>query len=102
MPEPTMTPEGYPTDATLDAIRAWPIEKFADCEALLEFVGRAWWAPNYFHRRRESSCRWTVSTSGWSGNESLIEAMQANSMFWALSWVSSARGGHYEFETPDA
>jgi hypothetical protein len=42
--------------------------------------------------------RYNISTGGWSGNESIIGALQSNSLLWALTWVQSRRGGHYIFE----
>jgi hypothetical protein len=42
--------------------------------------------------------RFDISTAGWSGNESLIRAMEKNSFMWATTWVQSRRGGHYIFE----
>ena len=108
MSEPEFDAEGYPTKATLRAVREWPIQTWADTEALLRFVGAAWSYPNYFVRlgRRKRPYRgatlerrWLVSTGGWSGNEDLIAAMQSNVMFWMLSWMRSERGGHYEFRS---
>ena len=103
-----MDAHGYPTAATLMAIRNWPIVTLSDCEALLAFVRQAWSYPHYFTRaaRRSRPAKglglrrlWSISTGGWSGNESLIDALEANRVFWMLCWASSRRGGHHEFET---
>ena len=108
MKEPTFDADGYPTDATLRVIAKWPIATYDDCEALLNYVRLAWRYPTYFRvqprRFREYKGgrllrRWLISTGGWSGNESLIGAMEKNIMLHALCWHSSQRGGHYEYRT---
>ena len=70
----------------------WPHDDWA---ALLEYVRERWTYQD----------RWTVegdvlhlSTGGWSGNEDIIRAMQGNKVFWAICWISSRRGGWYEFD----
>lgn len=109
--EPEFNAEGYPTDATLECIVSWKIDDYEDCATLLAFVQKAWHWPSYFtkapnrHRpwpgARTLERRYTVSTGGWSGNESLIAAMESNFMFWTLTWESSRRGGHYIFEVAE-
>lgn len=107
IPEPEFDRDGYPTEATLDVIKKWPMENPDANVALIEYCQRAWSYPEYFRRGSRRSSRptgrlvrtWHVSTGGWSGNESIIDAMMENWLFWATSWVSSRRGGHYEFET---
>lgn len=106
--EPTFDADGYPTDETLEIVQTWSITTLDDCEALLLYVQRAWRYPTYFtrHARRirewkvgSLKRKWSVSTGGWSGNESLISALEANYIFMALCWRSSRRGGHYEYLT---
>lgn len=106
MNEPEFDKDGYPTETTLKAIKAWPIKSFSDVEALLDFVGRAWsypdrWvkAPRRFRYFGQLRRRYTVSTGGWSGNESLITALEST-LAWHISWRSSRRGGHYVLEVP--
>lgn len=43
--------------------------------------------------------QWRVTTGGWSGCEEVIHALQLNTMFWVMCWVSSTRGGLHFFET---
>lgn len=103
--------DGYPTKDALDAIINFSYEK--DYNDLFKFI-ESLWHLKWFGWNAEdpkvetytsydgvlcerTSTEYFLSTAGWSGNESLIKAMQANSMFWSDCWVSSRRGGHYEF-----
>ena len=89
----------YPTPAELRRIRAWQFEDGFD--VLLAFVRSLWWAPEWGWTQTQR--RYYISTGGWSGNEDLIAALRANrSLFWTLCWISSRRGGHYQFEVPKA
>lgn len=106
MTEPEFDENGYPTEATLRRIRTWPIGERGSCEALLDFIGRAWWRSDWGWRKGEDLVPtyggrkervYEVSTGGWSGNESLIGAFEQNRVAWMICWVSSRRGGHYEF-----
>ena len=90
-----MDNDGYPDDEELERIRMWPSE---DLLGLLAFVEARCRYADWGWRRRGSTYR--VSTFGWSGNESLIGALQANWTFWVLCWQSSRRGGHYLFRVP--
>lgn len=86
--------DGYPTDATLTRIAAWP---YTDMKGLAEYVRHLWHWPTYARKRGN---RYIFATGGWSGNEALIGALEQNLMFWAMSWESSQRGGRYVFEVP--
>jgi hypothetical protein len=89
---PSFDKDGYPTEDTLQRIATWP---WTDFEALLEYVtdsvdgyGRAWKENDEFR----------LVTGGWSGNESIVDALQKNTVFWAIYWYSSQRGGLYTFK----
>ena len=92
-----MDHDGYPDEQELQRIREWSLE---DLAGLLQFVYGIWWASDWGWHQRERIFR--VSTGGWSGNESIIGALQDNQMFWMLCWQESRRGGHYVFEIPKA
>lgn len=96
--------DGYPTEDALELIEKW---HFNDAKGWFDFIHSIWYMPDWgwgegedkhdFYKDRKVY-RYDVSTSGWSGNESIIRAMERNSMMWHLNWVQSRRGGHYIFE----
>jgi hypothetical protein len=92
---PEFDADGYPTEKTLRTIRRWPLQDF---KGLMEYIFEAWkyadWGWSRYGRR------YSISTAGWSGNEEIIGALNANRMFWSLCWHSSRRGGHYVFKIP--
>ena len=92
-----MTSEGYPEDAELERIATWD---HRDLPGLMQFVGTLWQYPEFGWREVATSrgTLFTISTAGWSGNEEIISALHSNRLFWMLSWQSSRRGGHHEFE----
>lgn len=94
MKHPTFDEYGYPTEETLQAIREWP---YTDAQGLMGYCREAW---SHYGAWECSGRTIRIHTGGWSGNESIVEALGAN-FFWALYWVSSRRGGHYELELPE-
>lgn len=93
-----MDKDGYPDDQELKIIEDWPYQSGYD--KLMEYVYDRWrYADCGYWCQIDSSFQ--ISTGGWSGNESLIQAMEHNRMFWAMCWVSSRRGGQYEFEVKE-
>lgn len=103
--EALLDEDGYPTEAALEVISLWP-ENYAEW---FKFIKSIWYIPDWGwtesiedHEYKEGKVkRYSISTGGWSGNESIIRAMQDNEfMMWVLTWVSSKRGGHYVFESP--
>ena len=99
--------EGYPTDLALALIEeANPFEK--NPHDLMAFVKTLWqyedwgWSEkkkkDYFGKK---VIIYSISTGGWSGNESLIHALKSNkNFFWTLYWQESKAGGHYKFKIP--
>lgn len=88
--------DGYPTEQTLEEVRTW---EAGDGPGLLTHLRAVWWNGETLVSPpvSEEDC-WRFSTGGWSGNEALIEAMLNNKMWFWLHWISSRRGGHYEFD----
>lgn len=87
--------DGYPEKHELKKIEKWD---YNDFEGLMEYVKELLWQYadcGYWKKGRKY---YRISTGGWSGNEEIIGALQANLMFWSMCWVSSRRGGHYMFE----
>jgi len=110
-PEPTFDNHGYPTEETLKTIEEWKILNFNEIPKILEYVYTGWnykewgWSKN---KRRHRAYKggplrryYHISTGGWSGNESLISAMENNHILWSLIFVQHRRGGHYIFEIPE-
>jgi hypothetical protein len=87
-----MDEEGYPTGEQLDQIATWPAEDF---KGWMRFVSGLWMYPEWGWKERDGI--YQISTAGWSGNESLISAMETNFILWSLHWYSHRRGGHYVF-----
>ena len=91
---PLLDKDGYPTEVLLEKIRTW---KECNDTSLFQFIRPAWkYAESGYWQ--ESGEEFQISTGGWSGNESIIETMEANFIFWAMWWKSTERGGHYVFE----
>jgi hypothetical protein len=96
--------DGYPTEEALELIEGW---HFTDIEGWFKFINSLWHLKSWGWHEGTGKHDWdkdkevylyNISTAGWSGNESIIGAMQKNWMCWAISWVQSRRGGHYIFE----
>lgn len=96
--------EGYPTLDALRLIENWHHEY---AMTWFDFINSIWYASDWGwkydvvpHRFREgeSVLKFEISTAGWSGNESIIKAMQKNEMLWWMTHYQTTRGGHYVFE----
>jgi len=94
---PTMDPDGYPTEETLQKVREWPCTGDDVGDGLFDYLADAWRYDDYYNLDAGDG-QATFSTGGWSGHESLINAACQNFIWWSLHWVSTTRGGHYVFE----
>jgi len=86
----------YPSDYELETITAWDYRDPVGWFAYIKSVGNYW--PDeafWWHQAEDGTLR--ISTGGWSGNESILDAMRQNQMLWSITWESTRRGGHYEF-----
>ena len=100
--------DGYPAEQALERIEYWP---YNDPKGWFEFIfsiwldfdASAWKEKDEPQDWKENTMvhRYYISTSGWSGNEDIIRAMQQNHVLWSDAWVQSRRGGHYIFEVKD-
>jgi hypothetical protein len=102
--------DGYPTEEVLEIVEKW---HWDDIPGWFKFINSIWHLSDWCWKEEDEPHEWSanlkqykdrivhrhyVSTGGWSGNESIIGAMQRNDMMWHLNWVQSRRGGHYIFE----
>jgi len=86
--------DNYPTKIELGMIRKWP---FMDEKGWLDYCLGLWTFDGWATKRGGN---YRFATGGWSGNEDIIEAMQANMGCWMSTWRSSHRGGLYKFQIP--
>lgn len=97
-----MDSEGYPEKEELAKIKNWKPEDFIQ---LVDYIQERWtyedyfikkWGKEYIHH--QSVMLLELHTAGWSGNESIIDALMCNDMFKMFWYTKWERGGHYCFE----
>ena len=88
--------DGYPSSDALYKISVWDFST-KSMDDFLNMVQEMWSYKDRFRLKGKNVLRLYLSTGGWSGNESIIQAMQENYCFWGISWQKSRRGGHYWF-----
>lgn len=108
--DPVLADDGYPSELELQRVRSWPIKDWSDCRPLMDYVEARWsYRKGAWERQQRRVRAWRtgplewryrVSTVGWSGNESLLAALQENTLWWMKCWEAERRGGHYEFRVP--
>jgi len=104
-----MDSDGYPDEQDLGRIVAF--DSLHDPVGFVKLVRPLWSYPDRFVFTEGKSqtlgrpvWKLYLSTGGWSGNESLVDAMQeaGGGLWWFAFWLRSERGGHYWFEIPKA
>lgn len=93
--DPIIGDGGYPHESELQRIRDWPWE--GDFRPLMEYIHRRWRNADVGYWKQEGD-RFAISTSGWSGNEDIIGALEQTRMFRMLCPVSWRRGVHYVYD----
>ena len=90
--------EEYPT---LEYLKAIEVED--DRNRLLRMIEEGWWCPQwgYLYTHGKNMDFLQLHTAGWSGNESIISALERNKPFWN-HMVKEFPGGHYYFQFPKA
>lgn len=103
--EVSLDANGYPNDSMLEAIENYRSTTVKGWRDLMSSIEGAWayrdwgWATEGINDGNDAGrIRYRISTAGWSGNESLISALESNkSFFWAQFWETHKRGGHFTF-----
>ncbi|NBV27758.1 hypothetical protein EBS02_01895 [bacterium] len=94
--------DGYPTEEFLTSIEIWRDRPFTELMDMIKpywrFSDFGYWTQQAVLVKEDWIMEYRLSAGGWSGNESIIRALQNNHIFWSLCWISSHRGGHYVFE----
>ena len=99
----------YPDMNNLEKVKTWNFSSQSDdafeksVEEFIEFIETIWhwpdWGFSYSKQKKSGAWRLALHTGGWSGNESIMAALQGNFIFWSMFWKLTRRGGHYYFDT---
>lgn len=98
-----MDNEGYPEQEELDLIENWDYKDFL---GLLDYLEERWTYGDWGFKKvwgkdglfKKPVINLELHTGGWSGNESLVDALLRNRIISALWYKSWNRGGHHYFE----
>lgn len=86
----------YPTEKELKTIENWD---YKDPIGLINFISPYFEENGWIKITGKKIINLQISTGGWSGCESIIQALQNHkNLFFPLYWLKSERGGHYWFK----
>ena len=98
-PETLLDEDGYPTDELLAYLYSYIPCDEEPLEGFLEMLEEIWAYSGWGMIRKQGQLE--LHTAGWSGNESIIDAIQANRMLRCFMRLTKwNRGGHYFFDIP--
>ena len=95
--------DGYPTPEWIEFIEQFAPDKSMSIRDFLDNLKDSWW-PNgegfRLKRKYDRKVKLELHTNGWSGNEEMIDALNANTFLKAIyirpkKWIV---GGHYYYE----
>jgi len=91
----------YPTEEDLHKIIHWNQPAYKQLMSCVYhmFISMKFGICKYTGRQRHGH-RYTLITSGWSGCEDVIHALQSNTQFWHRCWYQSTVGGKYVLYIP--
>lgn len=98
---PLVDDDGYPTEWGIAAVRHF----HGSPTALVDLLEQLWWTPSlmtvdeWLDNQLRNVVRVSLATGGWSGNETVIDALD-KSRFHLLYWESSHRGGLHVYTVP--
>jgi hypothetical protein len=98
----------YPTEVELLRLETWPGQ---DLAGALDFVKTIWHWPDFAShdlRPEEAAVLHAhpgelylrLATGGWSGNESIVRALNANRLLRTFTWRLSSVGGLHIYQYP--
>ena len=90
----------YPTERQLRMLRRYDLPAPESARLFLEAVHSLWHPVYGGWIVSEDGLTHTLSTGGWSGNESVIAAVDENRLFNLFCWQSSERGGRHVYRLP--
>ena len=95
--------DGYPTEEWLEFIKKYNPSEQMPLDYFIQLLNQSWWMPDFgfvLRRKYKDTQVLELHTGGWSGNESIVEAIKSNFMLSAFyirptKWLS---GGHHYFQ----
>ena len=90
----------YPEDSELEHIKNFephPHNLMSYVKNIWKYADIGYFSSEKILDTNIALVEYSLSTGGWSGNESIIESLLENFMFWNMYWYSSMVGGHYRF-----